>query len=412
MEIRRVLPAMTVAAFLGTAACSAPGEDDVGVWRQEGLTFNGLTFNGLTFNGLTFNGLTFNGLTFNGLTFNGLTFNGAPSGQFADWFNNADSGNIALHDNIMKYVIGCAIAPGRTASFTDGNGLLHSWNGSLGLADSWDQNPPTTDQKQWVSACLMAHVNTALPAPKHIPLSVRGAAPGLATTLLEKGTFTNLDGVFFGDLFSAPNKRYLCRPTWTPPKFYESTLLVDWGRQCYFSSDGCGGLFTQVDCASACTATSGDTSWGPTCSVDGVTYNAVSAYLPRFKKAQEWAPSGGARVNTTCTGCLDGKALENFTSAASASVGGWSNNGSSGSVALDVRYSNGGSSTANLRLFVNGAAVMNGSSANWDFPVTGGWGTWQTRTISVSLPINATVKLQGPASGASPKVDAVSVRAQ
>jgi hypothetical protein len=411
MEHRRAVRAALLAVALATAACAPPTDDIVGEWRQEGLTFNGLTFNGLTFNGLTFNGLTFNGLTFNGLTFNGLTFNGAPSGQFADWFNNADEGDIALHDTILKYVIGCAIAPGRTASFTDARGLVHSWNGSLGLADSWDQNPPTDDQKKWVSACLMAHVNTALPAPKRIPLSVRGSAAGLAVLPLERGTFTNLDGVFFGNLFTSPSKLYLCKPSWTPPKFYESTLLADWGRQCYFSSDGCGGLFTQVDCASACTATTGDYAWGPTCTVDGVTYNAVSAYLPRFKKAQEWVLAGGARVNT-CTGCLEGRMLESFISTASASVAGWSIGTASGSVVLDVRYSNGGTSTAGLRVFVNGTAVMNGSSPNWDFPVTGGWASWNTRSIPASLPAGATIKLQGPTSGLAPKVDVLSVRAQ
>jgi hypothetical protein len=409
MENRRLVPAVAIASALTLAACGGPS-DEVGEWRQDGLTFNGLTFNGLTFNGLTFNGLTFNGLTFNGLTFNGLTFNGTPSGQFADWFNNADGGDVAMHDTIMKYVIGCAIAPQRMASFTDAQGLVHTWSGGLGLADSWDQNPPTADQQQWVSACLMAHVNSALPAPKHIQLSLRGSAAGLASGLLEKGTLATLDGVFFGDLFSAPNKRYLCKPSWTPPSFYASTLLADWGRQCYFSSDGCGGLFTQVDCATACTAATGDYSWGPTCTVDGVTYNAISAYVPRFKKAQEWAPSSGARVTTGCTGCLDGKTLDGFSATAYATVGGWTNNGSTGNVYLDVRYSNGGTSTANLRLFVNSTAVLNGSSANWDFPVTGSWSSWSTRTIAATLPLGATVKLQGPASGAAPKVDVVSVR--
>src|SRR6266480_1374260 len=56
------------------------------------------------------------GLSFNGLSFNGLSFNGAGSQDFADWFNLADSSNIAQHDMTMKYVIRCAIAAGRTAS--------------------------------------------------------------------------------------------------------------------------------------------------------------------------------------------------------------------------------------------------------------------------------------------------------
>jgi hypothetical protein len=407
--------ALALSAALAAAmvtGCGMP-EEEVDSISQPGLSLNGLSLNGLSLNGLSLNGLSLNGLSLNGLSLNGLSLNGTPLDGFKTWFNGADGGNIALHDMTMKYVIRCALSGGRTASFTDSNGVAHSWPGALGLADSWDQNPLTDSQKQWVSGCLMAHVNSALPAPKQIQVSLRGAAPSLATVSLERNLDTTFDGVYFGDLFSSPNKRYLCRPTWTPPVNYRSTLLSDWGRACFFSDDGCGGTFTLVDCSTACTATTGDYAWGPTCSVGGVTYNAVNAYVPRFKKAGEFTLAGGARLTTTCTGCLDNKAIENITSTSTAQVGSWAASPTAaGAAYLDVRYSNGGTAAANLRLQVAGVNVMNGTSANWDFPVTGSWGTWQTRTIPINLTANATIKFLGPTSGAAPKVDVVSIRAQ
>jgi hypothetical protein len=314
----------------------------------------------------------------------------------------------------MKYVIRCALSAGRTASFTDSAGVVHNWAGALGLADSWDQNALTNAQKQWVSGCVMAHANSALPAPKQIQVSVRGSAPSLATTALEKGVVTSFDGAYFGDLFSSPNKRYLCKATWTAPANYYTTLLADWGRQCLFSADGCGGTFTMVDCSTACTAGSTEYQYG-TCTVGGVTYSAVNAYVPRFKKAIDWTLAGGTRFNTTCTGCLDNRMIESFTSASYAQVSGWSVPGTvTGPVYIDVRYANGGTTTANLRIQMSGVNVMNGASANanWAFPVTGSWSTWKTVSIPANLVANATVKLMGPTTGAAPKVDVVAIRVQ
>jgi hypothetical protein len=400
----------STAALVGLVGCAPPQEEKVEAINQPGISFNGISFNGISFNGISFNGISFNGLSANGISFNGISFNGAATADFANWFNLADGGNIAMHDMTMKYVIRCAIAQGRTASFTDQNGLVHTWPGELGLADTWDQSPATDDQKMWVSSCLMAHVNSALPAPKTIQISVRGAASSLVETSLEKGALSTFDGVFFGDLFGETQKRYICRPTWTPPLNYQDTLLADWGRQCFFSADGCGGFFTAVDCSTACTAAApgGDYLFGPTCTVDGVTYNAINAFVPRFKKAADWSRSGTKLVS--CTDCLDGKALDSFSASAYAQVNSWTSNVSGGAVYLDVRYNNSNPTTANLRLQVNGVQVMNNGSANWDFAPTGSG--WATRTIAVSLPANGTVKLMGPTSGKSPKVDVVSLRVQ
>src|SRR4051812_46979403 len=108
----------SVLAISGLVGC-APPQEAVESVSQPGLSLNGLSFHGLAFNGLSFNGLSFNGLSFNGLSFNGLSFNGAGSADFANWFNCADGGDVAMHGMTMKYLIRCAISSERTASFTD-----------------------------------------------------------------------------------------------------------------------------------------------------------------------------------------------------------------------------------------------------------------------------------------------------
>jgi len=401
--------ALVGAAAVGGLIGCAPPPDEIEETNQPGLSVNGLSVNGLSVNGLSVNGLSVNGLSVNGLSVNGLSVNGlSVNGAFSDWFNLSDGGDLALHDMTMKYVIRCALSEGRTASFTDKNGLVHSWAGALGLADSWDQNPPTEDQMKWVSACLLAHVNSAIPAPKSIQVSVRGSAPTLVGTTLEKNVVTSFDGAFFGDLFGSNPKRYLCSPTWSPPVNYLTTLLSDWGRQCFFSAEGCGAFYTRVDCNTACTAmpANSDYSFGPTCTVDGVTYPAINAYVPKFKKSGDWTLVGVNRLS--CSSCLEGKMMDNFTSSTYAQVAGWT--ATSGLVYLDVRYQNNTTATKNLRLQINGAYVMNGSSQNWTFAPTGSG--WAVRSIPVNLPVNAMVKLIGPTSGMGPRVEVVSLRVQ
>jgi hypothetical protein len=379
--------------------------------EQEGLSVNGLSVNGLSVNGLSVNGLSVNGLSVNGLSVNGLPPSGT-SAAFSSWFNTADSANIAQHDMIMKYVIGCALPAGQTASFVDSKGATHTWAGALGLADTWGQSALTTSQKQWISACLMAHVNSALPAPKSIQLSVRGSASSLTGTQLEKRVITTFDGVFFGDLFASPNKRYLCRPSGTAIPNYLNTLLTDWGRQCFFSSDGCGGTFTMVDCLTACPQPTGlEYAYGPQCTIDGTSYNALNVYVPSFKRAVQWTLSGGTHFDTACVGCLDNRAITGFSSVASASASNWTA-GVAGNVILDIRYANGNAASSSLKVMVNTTTVMNGSSASWNFPATGSWSVWGTRSVPVSMPSTATIKLIGVSGQTAPRVDVVSIRTQ
>ncbi|QSQ25841.1 hypothetical protein JY651_13305 [Pyxidicoccus parkwayensis] len=186
---------MSCALVLGTGGCGPVEEPPAepvspGVRGQELESDNALSINGLSFNGLSFNGLSFNGLSFNGLS----------SSAFKSWFQS----NPARADEVMRYVVRCAVPVGQTRSFTDTvTGRRYTWPGSLGLAPVWSTGAaaPVAEQ-QLVSACLAAHVN-AFGVSVPISLVGRNAVGGvLAYTPDELNGFPKEESCFFGNLFT------------------------------------------------------------------------------------------------------------------------------------------------------------------------------------------------------------------
>ncbi|NOK20231.1 hypothetical protein [Corallococcus carmarthensis] len=153
----------------------------------------------LSYNRLSANGLSFNGLSFNGLSFNGLSFNGLSSAAFASWFG----ANPVLADEVMRYVVRCAVPAGQTRTFTEAPAnTVHTWTGLLGLAPGWSGGAPATvTEQQVVSACLAAHAN---PFGVSVPISVQGRdAQGqeIPSSPEELASFARPESCFFGNLF-------------------------------------------------------------------------------------------------------------------------------------------------------------------------------------------------------------------
>jgi hypothetical protein len=395
-------------AVIAGAGCAPGDEEETEVRPGAAVGSNGFRFNGFRFNGFRFNGFRFNGFRFNGFRFNGL----AGNAEFADWFNNADNGDTVYHAEVMKYLIGCALRADQSTGFKDKHGVTHTWSGGLGLAPAWHDPGTATDQeKQLVTACLMGHVNTAYPDPKNIMISLRGNHPSLASTAVEGATLSTPDGVFFGDLFAETPKLYVCRSSEAVPQNYTQSLLKDWGRQCYMTNDGCKGVFTMLDCKTACTTAPAGSGYTYTaCTAEGRTYPAISVFVPRFRTASQLSRVGTAALATTCKNCLDFRMISGLSSTSNGfRIQSWVNH--TADYALDVRYANGSSSTANLRLLVNGTPVMNGASDRWTFPSTGGADVWRTRSIPVRIPAGATIQFMG-AGTTAPTVDSVAIRFQ
>jgi hypothetical protein len=150
-------------------------------------------------NGLSVNGLSVNGLSVNGLSVNGLSVNGLSSLSFGLWFQK----NPPLADEVMRYVVRCALPAGQTLSYLDLLSLKrYTWTGVLGLAPGWASGlPATLAEQQVITACLAAHTNKY---QQHVSFSVLGrTADGqrIPFTQAELSEYSQQEGCFFGNLF-------------------------------------------------------------------------------------------------------------------------------------------------------------------------------------------------------------------
>ncbi|RKH50244.1 hypothetical protein D7Y23_13970 [Corallococcus sp. AB050B] len=239
----------------------APGEA-LATQRQAALSYNALSFNGLSFNGLSFNGLSFNGLSFNGLS----------TASFAQWF----SADPALAEQVMRYVVRCAVPQGQTRSYTDAQtNTVHTWPGLLGLAPGWANGaPPTLAEQQMVSACLAAHANRF---GVSVPISVLGrnglGAP-IPTTAEELATFTRPESCFFGNVFQGQG---LYAGSQNPPL----TAAQSTTRACAVVDGSghprmtCAPLAYVGSCSAVCTR-EGTSLAFTSCTVGGVTFQPLT----------------------------------------------------------------------------------------------------------------------------------------
>ena len=92
---------------------------------------------------------------------------------------------------------------GHTLRKKDQYGTSYDFPGALGLAPSWENGPMTDDGRYWVSACMVAHINTT---GVHVPIYLTGPSP--------IGWGRNPDypvqGSFVGDIFPSPPKSRYC----------------------------------------------------------------------------------------------------------------------------------------------------------------------------------------------------------
>jgi hypothetical protein len=177
---------LSIAAALAGAGCEPLGEDGEAetsaAVSENGLSMNGLSLNGLSMNGLSMNGLSLNGLSLNGLSLNGLSMNGLMS---------TDGGR-----KLSEYIVKCALPDGHDLMKQDQYGNPYTLHGHLGLAPEWETGACGGPCKRWISACMLAHVNTA---GVHIPINVVGQNIGIGWG--QEPDYPNQEGTFFGNIF-------------------------------------------------------------------------------------------------------------------------------------------------------------------------------------------------------------------
>lgn len=127
----------------------------------------------------------------------------------------------------------------------------------------------------------------------------------------------------------------------------------------------------------------------------------VPATVDQVYEAENFTAQSGTAISTSHPGYVG----TGFVDYGNNSWIEWDNvnGGAGGSASLTFRYANGSNSTRNADVLVNGTQV-----GSLGFAPTGGWGVWETRTLSVTLNSGSnTVRLLAPAAG--PNLDSLAV---
>ncbi|HEX2658370.1 MAG TPA: hypothetical protein VHU40_08865 [Polyangia bacterium] len=187
----RSLWSMLVVAGSFWAGCAAPE-----VQRSE-ATAPELSTNGLdSVNGLnSHNGLnSVNGLN----SHNGLD---SVSGLSAtEGLMTTEAGR-----KTISYLVRCALPQGRAIVKADQYGTSYTFPGQLGLAPEWESGACDLACQEYVSACVMAHVNTT---GKHIPIWLVTEKSNIGWGL--SPDFPRQEGSFFGNFFVSPPQAFYC----------------------------------------------------------------------------------------------------------------------------------------------------------------------------------------------------------
>jgi len=97
--------------------------------------------------------------------------------------------------NTVRYLVRCALPAGHSLVKQDAYGNAYTYYGEIGLAPGWENGACDAACEQYVSACLMAHVNTA---GISIPIWLDAANPAIGWG--QNASYPNQEGTFFGNI--------------------------------------------------------------------------------------------------------------------------------------------------------------------------------------------------------------------
>lgn len=99
----------------------------------------------------------------------------------------------------ISYIVRCALPAGHSLKKKDQKGVSYTFPGAIGLAPGWENGAATQEDRNWVSACLMAHINTT---GTHVPIWLDASAPSIGWG--RSTSYPIQEGTFLGDLFASP----------------------------------------------------------------------------------------------------------------------------------------------------------------------------------------------------------------
>ena len=112
----------------------------------------------------------------------------------------------------------CALAANDSLVKADQSGASYTFPGALGLCPQWKNGSVQNDFtcQELLSACLMAHVNTA---GIHIPIWLDGSAPQIGWGI-DKVNYPFNEGTFFGNILATGDMAFLAKPGVVAPAGY------------------------------------------------------------------------------------------------------------------------------------------------------------------------------------------------
>lgn len=108
----------------------------------------------------------------------------------------------------VEYLVRCALPAGRSITKHAPDGVAHQFAGLIGVAPGWETGSCDDTCQEWISACMLAHVNTA---GERLPLWVvadERSQPQIGWGL--DPAFPNQEGAYFGNLFRSPPVMHYC----------------------------------------------------------------------------------------------------------------------------------------------------------------------------------------------------------
>lgn len=105
----------------------------------------------------------------------------------------------------VTYLVKCALPAGRSITKNDQTGKAYTFTGAIGVAPAWETGGISASDERWLSACMLALVNTT---GDHYPLWLVAQNPAISWGLDPSYPFQ--EGAFFGDIFTSPPYAYYC----------------------------------------------------------------------------------------------------------------------------------------------------------------------------------------------------------
>lgn len=132
----------------------------------------------------------------------------------------------------IQYAVECALPDGASITrVVDGKTVV--LEGVVGLAPAWETEACDEDCQEWVSACLLARTNVE---GNSIQIAIIGDHETLS---LEPPAGASFEAAFYGNLFTSPSDRFLCKGSalTVVQEFLDGrTCSVGAGKTCDFTA--------------------------------------------------------------------------------------------------------------------------------------------------------------------------------